>query len=71
MDAELRKQEACHQRAGDADQDVADETKAGAAHDLAGQPAGDQADEQNDQNAFVGNLHMRNPRFPVANSEGT
>src|SRR5579859_6293573 len=37
-DAELRKQVACDQRAGDTDDDVADDAKAGAAHDLAGQP---------------------------------
>ncbi len=45
MDAELRKQIARDQRAGDADENIADDAEAGAAHDLAGQPAGDQADE--------------------------
>src|SRR5271167_691474 len=52
--AELGKQVARDQRAGDADENVANNAKAGAAHDLAGQPAGDQADEQDDENAFVG-----------------
>jgi len=43
VNAEFRKQKACHQRAGDADENVADDAKAGAAHDLAGEPAGDKA----------------------------
>src|SRR6185295_8972959 len=60
VNTELGKQKTRQQRAGDADQDVADDAKAGAAHDLAGKPARDQADKQDDQNAFVGNLH-RNP----------
>src|SRR5579863_2783963 len=62
-DAEFRKQEAREQRAGDTDDDVADDAKAGAAHDLAGQPAGDQADEQNDNQTFVRNMHENSPGF--------
>src|ERR1700757_1443239 len=54
MNNELGKQEGGNQRARDADQDVADDAEPRAAHDLAGQPAGDQADEQNNQNAFIG-----------------
>jgi hypothetical protein len=60
--AKLGKQQAREQRAGYADQDVADDAKAGAVHDLAGQPAGHQADEENDEYAFVGNLHLKSPR---------
>jgi hypothetical protein len=55
--AELGKQERRYQRAGDANDYVADDAEPGAAHDLAGKPARDQADEQNDENAFVGKLH--------------
>jgi hypothetical protein len=61
MNAELRKQEACHQRAGDADQDIADDTKAGATHDLAGQPAGDKTNKQNNEKAFIGYMHWNPP----------
>src|SRR5207244_2890005 len=63
-DAELRKQEAGNQRAADTDQDIADNSKTCALHDLSGQPARNQADEQNNQNAFVGNVHgTAPPRF--------
>ena len=62
----LGNSKARHQRAGDADEDVADDAKAGAAHDLAGQPAGDEADKQNNENAFVGNIHRQVPRFAAA-----
>src|SRR5258708_27566245 len=54
MNAKFWKQEGGDQRAADADEHVADDPKTSAAHDLAGQPAGDQADEQNNQNAFIG-----------------
>jgi hypothetical protein len=43
--AELWKQQTGNQRAGDADENIADDPKAGAAHDLSGQPACNQADE--------------------------
>src|SRR5450759_137612 len=45
VDAKLRKQIAGNQRAGNTDENIADEPKAGAAHDLSGQPARNQADE--------------------------
>src|SRR5260370_23624617 len=57
MDAELRKQKAGNQRASDTDENIADDAKARAAHDLAGQPAGDEADKQNNDDAFIGYLH--------------
>src|SRR5579863_5716313 len=43
--------------ADNADNDVADDAKAGAAHDLAGQPARDQTDEQNDDKTFTRYVH--------------
>src|ERR1700755_947871 len=45
MDAELGKKKTGDERTGDTDQNVADNSKAGTAHDLAGQPARNQADE--------------------------
>ena len=57
----LRKQQAGDQRAGDTDENIADDPKAGAAHDLSGQPARNQADEQNNENAFIGHLHQNSP----------
>ena len=65
MNAELGKQETCDQRAGNADQDVTDDAKAGAAHDLARQPAGDEADKQNNENAFVEIFIGKFPRFAL------
>src|SRR5882724_350566 len=61
-DAKLGKEKTGDQCAGDADENIADDSKAGAAHDLPGQPTRHQADEQNDQNAFIGYLH-KTPRF--------
>ena len=46
VNAELRQQQVCHQRAGDADKDVTDQAESSAAHDLAREPAGDQPDKQ-------------------------
>src|SRR5690349_1889040 len=55
--AEPGKQQTGDQRAADADDDIAENSKPGAAHDLSGQPARDKADEQNNENAFVRNVH--------------
>src|SRR6266852_9645061 len=61
VDTELGEQQARNQRAGDTDQDVADDAEARAADDLAGKPARDQADEQDDDDAFVGQDHCNFP----------
>src|SRR3954451_11315003 len=61
MDAEFRKQEAGDQRAGDTDENIADDAEAGATHDFSSQPPRHQADEQNNQNAFVGHSHETSP----------
>src|SRR5262249_30542849 len=47
------------QGADDADDDVPQQAEAVAAHDLAGGPAGDETDEQDDKQAFVGKMHRR------------
>src|SRR5882672_11875115 len=65
-DAEPWKQQAGDQRAGDTDENIADDPKAGAAHDLPGQPACDQADEQNNENAFIGHVHRNFPTLVYA-----
>ena len=38
--------------------DITEDTKTRVAHDLAGQPAGRQADQQSNENAFVGYLQL-------------
>ncbi|MGY3121569.1 hypothetical protein ACVWXQ_005506 [Bradyrhizobium sp. S3.14.4] len=42
---------------GDADHDVANDAEPAAAHHLAGEPAGDEADEQDDDEALARNVH--------------
>jgi len=59
--AEPWKQQAGDQRAGDTDENIADDPKAGAAYDLPRQPACNQADEQNNENAFIGHAHKDFP----------
>jgi hypothetical protein len=44
MDAELRKQPTTDERANDSNDEIADDPKSGALHDLAGQPSGNEAD---------------------------
>src|SRR6185437_15850218 len=61
MNAELWENQGGNQRAGDADQYVADDAEAGAADDLPGQPTRHKADEQDDDNAFVGQNHRDSP----------
>ena len=57
----LGNSQAGDERAGDTDENIADDAKAGAAHDLSGQPARDQADEQNNDNAFTRHMHENSP----------
>jgi hypothetical protein len=44
MDAELRKQPTTDERANNSNDEIADDPKSGALHDLAGQPSGNEAD---------------------------
>src|SRR4051794_15330393 len=53
MNAKLRQQPASDQRADDSDQQIADQSEAGASHNLAGQPAGHDADDKNDEKTFT------------------
>ena len=46
MDAELRKQPATDERANNSNDEIADDPKSGALHDLAGQPSGNEAEPQ-------------------------
>src|SRR6267143_3610588 len=62
-DAEPWKQQAGDQRAGDTDENIADDPKAGAPHDLSRQPACNQADEQNNEKAFIRQSHGNFPRW--------
>ena len=53
MDAELREQPTPDEGAYDSNENIADNPKPGALHDLAGQPSGDEADHQYNQETFT------------------
>src|SRR4029077_16003525 len=52
-DPNLRQQPAADDGPDEADDDGADDPKTGSAHDVAGQPAGDRANEQNNKKALT------------------
>jgi hypothetical protein len=53
MDTQCRQQPISNERADDADYEVTDEAVAAAPHDLASQPAGDNADQDDDDETFA------------------
>ena len=53
VDSQLGQQPASDEGADDTDADVGDDAVAGAANNLSGKPARDQADQQNHENRFV------------------
>src|SRR5262249_12825241 len=53
MDAQSRQQPSADQRPDDPDADIRDEAETGAAHDLTGEPAGNQSDDEDDQKTFA------------------
>jgi hypothetical protein len=58
VEAELRKEPAANEGTRDSDKEVADNPKSGALHNLAGQPSGDEADQQYDQETFARHVHF-------------
>src|SRR4051812_11912740 len=59
VDPELGQHPAADEGANDADDEIADQSKPRALHNLAGQPAGDDADQQDNQQTFTGHMHLR------------
>ena len=55
MDAELRKQPTTDERTNNSNDEIADDPKSGALHDLAGQPSGNDNDIQPHGSSFFGN----------------
>jgi hypothetical protein len=53
VDAQLGQQPTADQGADDPNAEVGNQTVAGTPHDLAGQPSGDEADQQNNEKAFT------------------
>jgi hypothetical protein len=58
MDTELRQQPAPDEGADDPNDHIADESKAGPSYDLAGQPSGNETDQQDDEKAFARHVHV-------------
>jgi hypothetical protein len=52
VEANSRKQPACHHRADDAEHNVSNQAEAAALHDLSGQPARDSADNEPNKNSL-------------------
>src|SRR5580658_9883724 len=57
MDVELRQQPVADEGADDSDDNVANQPKTGPAHDVTGQPSRDKTDDEDDEEAFVGQVH--------------
>ena len=53
MDTNSRQQPVANERPNNSYYEIADESEAGASHDLTGQPACDKANHQNDQETFI------------------
>jgi len=71
MDPELGQQPASKEGAQDSDDKVADESEAGPLHDLAGEPAGNEADKQYNQQAFARYVHVVTSRLAGAQASQT
>jgi hypothetical protein len=59
MDTKLREQPTADECADDPDNEIANQSKPRALHDLASQPSGDHADQQYDQQTFTRHVHLR------------
>ena len=58
METELRKEPTANEGTSDSDEKVADNPEPGALHNLTGQPSGNEADHQYDQEAFTRHVHF-------------
>jgi hypothetical protein len=63
MDPELGQQPASEKGTQDSNDKVTDESEASPLHDLAGEPAGNEANKQDDQQAFARHVHLVTSRF--------
>jgi hypothetical protein len=63
MDAELGQQPASNKGTQDSNDKVADDSESGPLHDLPGEPAGNEANKQYDQQAFARHVHLVTSRF--------
>jgi hypothetical protein len=59
VEAELRKEPTANEGTSDSDEKVADNPEPGALHNLTGQPSGNEADHQYDQETFTRHVHLR------------
>ena len=66
----MRQQPISNERPDDADDKVAYQTVAAAPHDVAGEPPGDNADNNDDEETFVRQVHGRSSVFAKSLSAG-
>lgn len=66
----LRQQPVADEGANNADEQIADEPESAPAHDLAGRSAGNKADQQNDQQTFIREMHRAASKTAVADRPG-
>lgn len=59
MNIQLRKQPVTDECADDTDDQVSDKPEPTAPHDLTSQPAGNDADQNNDDETFIGKMHLK------------
>ena len=71
MDSELREQPARNKGARDSHDEIANEAKASALDELACKPAGGDADNQNDEKAFAGHVHLCVPTIRQSRYDAT
>jgi hypothetical protein len=62
MDAELGQEPAADKGAGNSDDEITDESEAGALHDLTCEPSGNEANQEYDQQAFARHVHLIRPK---------
>jgi hypothetical protein len=77
VEAELGKEPTANEGTSDSDEKVADNPEPGALHNLTGQPSGNEADHQYDQETFTRHVHLRilqlhqqADKFPPAHETG-
>jgi hypothetical protein len=63
LDPELKKDPTTDEGACDSHDEIADDSKPVATHDLVGQPSSNEADHQYDQQTFSRHVHLRILRF--------
>jgi hypothetical protein len=65
METELGQQPVADKRPDQANDQVADQTETAAFHHSAGEPSGDNSDDQDDEETLIGKMHGRPPNKTI------